>query len=167
MRTYFIIILLLVITTIPALAQNCKYLEEGQKSPNAQLSEIQWLAGHWHGESFGGIIEEIWTREMGGAMMGSFRMIMDNKVSFYELMTISEVENTIMLKIKHFDKDLKGWEAKDESVEFKLVELTPNAIYFEGLTMKKISKNELNIYVVIDKDGKKEEAEFVYERLDD
>lgn len=167
MKHILFIISLSLMTSFSVQAQfdNCKYLEEGQSSPNAELSEISWLVGHWQGESFSGTIEEIWTQEMGGAMMGSFRMIMDEKVSFYELMTISEVEKSILLKIKHFDKDLKGWEEKEESIEFKLVEISPNAVFFEGLTMEKVSDDQINIFVVIDHDAKKEETKFSYLRV--
>jgi hypothetical protein len=165
MKKNLIIIFIAVVATFSLQAQNCKYLEEGQASPKAQLSELEWLGGHWQGEGFGGKIEEIWSHEMGGAMMGSFRMIMKEEVSFYELMTISKEGNSILLRIKHFDKNLKGWEEKDESVEFKLVEITSTAVYFEGLTMEKVSDDLLNIYVMIDHDGKKEEAKFEYKRL--
>lgn len=167
MKNNLLIIFIVLFASLTSHAQfaNCKYLEEGQQSPPAKLSEISWLAGHWQGEGFGGTIEEIWTKEMAGSMMGSFRMIMNGEVSFYELMTITEVNNSIMLKIKHFDKDLKGWEGKDESIEFKLVQITPTAAYFEGLTMEKVTDDQLNIYVVIDHDGKKTESKFPYSRV--
>jgi len=146
---------------------NCKYLEEGQSSPKASIEDINWLAGHWQGEAFGGFIEEIWTHARGGAMMGSFRMIIKEKVSFYELMTVTEAKESLLLRIKHFDKDLKGWEDKNESVNFKLVELNPHKIYFEGLTMERLSNDQLNIYVIIDHEGKKEEAKFKYYKVAD
>lgn len=137
-------------------------MEEGQESPQASLNDIDWLAGYWKGEAFGGITEEIWSKPLGGSMMGSFKLVVDEQVSFYELMTITEFENSLLLRIKHFDWELVGWEEKDKSVEFRLVEVTPDAIYFDGLSMKKINENEIKVYVVIENEGKQNEIEFHY-----
>jgi hypothetical protein len=41
-----------------------------------------------------------------------FKLITNNQVSFYDLKIIREVEQTLVLQIKHFDPDLKGWETK-------------------------------------------------------
>ena len=54
-------------------------------------------------------------------MMGSFRMIENDTVNFYELMTITEQDESLILKLKHFSSDLKGWEEKDTTVDFPLV----------------------------------------------
>lgn len=156
--------MLLISFSLQAQFKNCKYLEEGQNPEKAELSEISWLEGHWIGEGFGGTIEEIWTNEMGGAMMGSFRMVVDGDVSFYEIMTITQEEESLLLRIKHFDKKLKGWEEKDQSIETKLVEIKPDIACFEGLTMQKINENELMIYVVFDKEDAHSETGFKYRR---
>jgi hypothetical protein len=163
--TFISIIVLFFSITSQAQFENCKYLEEGQKPAKAELAEMNWLEGYWVGEGFGGIIEEIWTNKMGGAMMGSFRMVVDGEVSFYELMTISQEDETLLLRIKHFDKNLKGWEEKDQSIEIKLVEIKPDIAYFEGLTFEKVSDNQLNIFVVFDEsEDQKNEGKFSYKR---
>ena len=84
-------------------------------SPAATLEEVSWIAGHWSGEAFGGITEEVWTPPLGGSMMCAFKLVVDGKIKFYELCTISEENKSLLLKIKHFDSDLKGWEDKNES----------------------------------------------------
>ena len=50
------------------------------------LSKFEWLAGHWRGEGLGGQCEEIWSAPAAGTMVGSFRLMKDGEVSFYELM---------------------------------------------------------------------------------
>jgi hypothetical protein len=90
--------------------------------------------------------------------------VVEGSVSFYELMTISEVGSTLLLRIKHFDRELRGWEEKDKSVEFKLVRVTPGKVYFDGLTFEKISENEINVYVNLDDKEKKSEQKFSYHR---
>lgn len=144
---------------------NSKFLEEGQESPPAKLSDLEWLAGHWQGEAFGGITEELWSPPLGGSMMGSFKLVANNQVSFYELMSITEENNSLLMRIKHFDWELKGWEEKDETIDFKLVEATSDHFFFDGLSIQKISKDEIKIFVVIEHEGQKSEVEFPYKRI--
>ena len=63
--------------------------------------------------------------------MASFKLIIDNKVSFYEIEIIREVNNTLILQLKHFNNDLKGWETKDaysNNVSFIISNLKINKI---------------------------------------
>ncbi|MEQ9591093.1 MAG: DUF6265 family protein, partial [Cyclobacteriaceae bacterium] len=88
-------------------------------------------------------------------------------VSFYELVTIVEENETLLLRLKHFDKNLHGWETKDETIDFRLVKVMPNRVYFDEFTFERISKNEINIYVMIgSQDGSSEEVKFNYHKSD-
>lgn len=145
---------------------NCMFLKEGKTSPASKLDAVEWLAGHWQGEAFGGVTEELWAPPLGNSMMGSFKLMVDEQVSFYEIMTISEEEGSLILRLKHFHGDLKGWEEKDETHDFKLVKVTLNKVFFEGFTLEKISKDEINIYVVIEDAGKQQEMKFPYQRVE-
>lgn len=163
----FFRIFLLTISCAPCLfAQNKTLAYDSIKgSPKATLQEIAWIAGHWKGNAMGGSIEEIWTAPAGKAMMGSFRLIEGDNTIFYELCTITEENGTLLLRIKHFSPELKGWEEKDKSIGFKLVKMMPNKAFFNGLTFERISKKELNIYVVIHKkDGTTQEMKFPYKK---
>jgi hypothetical protein len=98
-------------------------------------------------------------------MMATFKLIINGNVSFYEIEIIREVENTLILQLKHFNNDLKGWEAKDETVDFPLKEITKNRIVFEGMSFEKVSENEMNVYVDIkQKDGSIETVKFNYKK---
>ena len=97
--------------------------------------------------------------------MATFKLIDNNKVAFYEIEIIREVENSLILQLKHFDNDLKGWETKDETVDFPLKEITANKVVFEGMTFEKINDNEMNVYVDIhQKDGSIETVKFNYKK---
>lgn len=154
--------LLLFVVSIIVTSQNTLKLEN-KASPSATINDVVWIAGHWEGEALGGITEEVWTAPLGKSMMGSFKLVVDGVVQFYELCTITEENESILLRIKHFDKDLKGWEEKDASIEFPLVKIEKNKVYFNGLTFEKLNKNELNIYVIFKDEGKEEiEMKFNY-----
>lgn len=105
--------------------------------PRADLSVVEWMAGHWRGEAFGGITEEIWAPPMGGSMMFSFRLISDNKVGFYELGHIREVDDTLVYELKHFNDDMTSWEEKEEVQQFKLVKVEEDKVFLKDLPLRK------------------------------
>lgn len=158
--------ILFALVTCYTQAQHTLPFTEGSTSPKATLAEVSWIAGHWQGEAFGGITEEIWSPPLGNSMMFSFRLIVGEKVQFYEIGHIQQQDETLLLQLKHFHGDLKGWEEKDEVVDFKLVKLEEDKIYFDAFTFEKISENEMNLYVVIgNEDGSSEEVKFNYKRV--
>ncbi|HBU77289.1 MAG TPA: hypothetical protein DEF18_04240 [Muricauda sp.] len=146
-------------------AQETLQLSEGESSPKANLEDVSWIEGHWTGEAFGGIAEEIWSAPLGNSMMFVFRLVNDDKVSFYESGHIQQLDDSIILQLKHFDGNMRGWEEKDQTIDFKLVKLEPNKVYFEGLTMEKISEDQINVWVLIEENGNTGEVLFAYNRM--
>jgi hypothetical protein len=166
MRNLFLCYLLFFSITIIAqqAGQTLEFPKNGT-SPQATLSDVQWIQGHWTGEALGGQAEEIWSPPLGESMMGSFKLVQDDKVKFYEIITISETEQTLIMRLKHFDAELKGWEEKDETVNFKLVKLNPGKVFFDGLTFERINENEMNVYVRFESDEQDSEGKFNYHRV--
>ncbi len=146
-------------------AQNTIAYSEEQGSPAASLEDVQWIAGHWQGEALGGITEEIWTPALGGSMMCAFKLVVDGKVKFYELVSLSEEEGTLIIRLKHFGPALHGWEEKDEAEVFRLVKISPEKVWFDNFTFEKVNENEMNIYVVFEGKGEKKEVQFNYRRV--
>lgn len=158
----------LLLTSSIAIAQSFEHtlrFDESAGSPPATLDQIAWIAGHWRGTAFGGTTEEVWTPPMGKSMMGSFKLVQGEEVAFYELCSISEENGTLLLRIKHFSRDFKGWEEKDDSEEFRLIKITDTRAYFDGLTFEKTGPDQLTIYVIIDHEGETEEVPFPYTAL--
>lgn len=128
-----------------------------------KLENISWISGTWRGEAFGGITEEIWSEPSAGSMMATFKLINDGSVSFYEIEIIREVEKSLILQLKHFGNDLKGWETKDETVDFPLQSITANKVVFEGMSFEKVDDTHMTIYVDIENDkGQIEIVKFEY-----
>jgi len=146
-------------------AQQTIQLKDGITPPKANITDVAWIAGHWQGEAFGGTIEESWTPPLGNSMMGIFKLVNDGKTNFYEIIIISEEDETLVMKLKHFHSDLRGWEEKDEYIEAKLVKLETNKAYFEGFTYEKVDDMHLNIYVLMEEDGKHSEMKFTFEQV--
>ena len=152
------------ILLFPILLSSQNTLQLEGDSPAASLNVISWIQGSWTGEAFGGIVEEVWTPPLGGSMMCAFKLVNDDKVSFYELVTITEENNTLMLRLKHFHGNLKGWEEKDVTIDFPLVKVEKDKVYFSGFTFEKISDDEINLYVLIGEDADMHEVKFNYKR---
>lgn len=105
------------------------------------INDYQWLAGHWTGDGFGGVSDEVWSLPANGKMMGMYRNLQDGKVVFYEFITLDETG----MKLKHFEPDMKAWEDKEDFVHFELIEATPDKLSFKGLIFEKKSDNEMEI----------------------
>jgi len=157
-------LLLLSMTNLSA-GEHIKHLTKDQVSPKANIEQVGWIAGHWQGQAFGGKTEEIWSKPHAGSMMAVFKHSKDNAVTFYEIEIIRETANSLILELKHFSKDLKGWEKKDEVVSFPLVALSENVAYFDGMTFQLINENLLYIYVSIESNGQAQEVLFAYQRV--
>lgn len=160
MKEFIVIILTAVISFF---SLTCKAQTEKKLEP--KLENIAWISGSWEGEAFGGKTEEYWGKPSGGSIMGAFKLIVNNKVSFYEFVIIKEVKGSLILQLKHFNDDLTGWETKDKTVDFPLKEITTKKIIFDGLYFEKIYDLEMNIYVDIrQKDGSVETIKFNYKK---
>ena len=145
--------------------ENTLHFDKAAGSPKADLSAVAWIAGHWRGEALGGVAEEIWTPQLGGSMMAAFKLAVNDEVKFYELETIMEQGDTLILKLKHFSSRLHGWEEKEETVDFKLVKVTDDKVYFDGMTFENVSNEEMNVYVLIGNEGEEKETKFAYRKV--
>ncbi len=101
------------------------------------IDDFAWLAGHWRGEGLGGVCEEVWSQPLAGTMMGSFRLVVNGEIQFYELMVLGEDAEGMALKVKHFDKDFIAWEDKEDAIRFRFESVEPNDAKFSGLTMNR------------------------------
>lgn len=126
--------------------------------------EYEWLAGRWTGDGFGGTSETVWTPpSKDGTMIGAFRLYDANgKPTLYQFLVL----NKESLRIKHFYSNLKGWEEKEGYVTFKALEFSKNKITFEGLTYERKSKNEQEIRLQVNRDGKISTEVFHKKRAD-
>ena len=102
-------------------------IPEKQKT-GIQLSSLEWIVGKWLGENGQNTMGEDWHPIMGDAMAGWFRWKKENSIFLYEFMLFQQVENAVVLIIKHFDAKLVGWEEKESWVEYEAWSATQNKI---------------------------------------
>ena len=139
---------------------NTLTLKEGATSPAAKISDMSWYVGRWVGKGFGGALEENFGPAMGNSMIGSFRLVQENKPVFYEFIAIIEENGTIAYKLKHFNPDLTGWEEKEDYITFPLVKMGQQTVWFDGLTIKRVG-DEVILHLAMKEDGKMSEEKLV------
>lgn len=144
-----------ILQCILSYGQNTLHYNDEKGSEKATLKDIEWLAGNWKGEAFGGEFQENWSTPSGGSMMFNFKLVVDEKTVFYELGHIIEKDKTLFYQIKHFDANLKGWEEKEIALSFRFIKKEKNRMYFDNFTFEKVSDREVNVYAYFE-DSKKE-----------
>ena len=119
-------------------AQETRVGEEGFESPPASLEQMDWLVGQWSGEGIGGApAMESWLPPTGPTMVGTFvQTTAEGGIQFTEHLYLMEEDGTLVLRLKHFNADLTGWEEKDGMLTFRLVAMEPCAAYFHALTLR-------------------------------
>lgn len=134
-------------------------LAEGEAPEGATVEAMAWLAGRWTGPGLGGQTEETWSPPEAGVMIGTFRLIKEGKPVFYEFMMLSVTERGLVMRLKHFNPDMTGWEERDKFVEFRYVRTAGNLVQFEGLTFRRDSDHRLTIFLALrSKDVVREET---------
>lgn len=145
---------------------NTLKLAAGQAGPPATLRDAAWLAGAWAGQGLGGVSEEHWTAPAGGAMLGMYRIIHEGKATFYELLTLTEEKGSLVMKLKHFNPDMTGWEEKADMTRFPLVKITKDQLFFNGLTFTRVDEDRMTIHLALrGKDGTVREEIFTHTRM--
>lgn len=137
-RSALAIATLLATAACSAAAQETRVRPAGHAPPPAQIAEAEWLVGQWQGDGIGGnLAMESWLPPAGGTMVGTFvQTAADGGIQFTEHLYLMEEEGTLVLRLKHFNADLTGWEERDDMLTFRLIEIEPCAAYFGGLTLR-------------------------------
>jgi len=147
------------------LTEHTLQLGDEGKGPPARVADFAWLEGHWQAEALGGTVEEVWSTPAAGTMVGMFRLIQEGKAGFYEIFTLTEEGATVLVRLKHFNPDLTGWEEKDETVDFPLVAIEEGQAFFDGVTYQRRGPDGLQVYLAMHtKDGVRE-VSFAYRRI--
>ncbi len=140
-------------------------LAEGASPPATTAVDAAWLVGRWEGVAFGQRFEQYWSEPSVGSMLGTFKLIGDEGVQFYELLEIAVSEGRLGLKVKHFSSDFIAWEDKPDYVHFKLVAVEPDALHFSGISFYRRGPDNIEAYLVMREGDALREEKLVYSRV--
>jgi Domain of unknown function (DUF6265) len=110
---------------------------QAQTTRPVTIDDAAWLAGRWVGEGFDGQMEEAWAPPVGGQMIGHFRYWRDGQPQFYEFMVMDVVDSGVRMRLKHFNPDYTAWEDRETWTTFEPVSVSPEAIVFDGLSIRR------------------------------
>ncbi len=139
---------------------------------SATIENLAWMAGSWYGCLDNDPIDEHWSVPAGGVMTGMFRWLKNGKVYLYELLVIEPDVNGPVLRLKHFDFGLIGWEEKDTALAFPLVSSGEKEATFERgggfrltrFVYKRIGESDLVAITEVRKGDEVTRNEFRYRR---
>ncbi len=155
------------VAATPSGAQQTRTAPQGHVPPPATIADVEWLRGLWEGKGIDGAdAVESWLPASTGAMVGTFvQEKPDDTILFTEHMVIAEEAGSLVLKLKHFNPDLTGWEEKDGMVRFPLVSAQPCALHFSGLSYRCDGSDGLVVAVRMERGGEQaEELVFRFKR---
>jgi uncharacterized protein YecT (DUF1311 family) len=140
---------------MPLAAQETRMGEPGFTSPPATIHQMWWLEGLWQGEGIEGArATENWLPPTGTTMVGTFiQQTNAGGILFSEHMHIIEEGGSLVLKLKHFNADLTGWEDKEGMVTFRLLSLEHCLARFSALTLRCDGPDKLVVAVRIKSDA--------------
>lgn len=131
------------------------------------IEDFAFLQGYWTGTGFGGKSEEIWMPPVDGRMFGIFKQSQDGELVFTEFMEIVETADGFVVRLKHFNPDFSGWEAKDEHVTFLFTSVAGKKAVFGSLSYEITAPNALEVRLRMrDDDGKTFTEVFEFVRSD-
>jgi hypothetical protein len=135
------------------------------------LADLGFIAGSWGADWAGGFGEEHWSTASGDSMVGTFRFVKDGKARFYEMMLIEQTPEGPVLRLKHFNPGLIGWEEKAQVYSYPLIEYRQGLAVFERpdkqtrMTFRRTSTDSLSVLLEQTKDGKQTSQEFKFRLL--
>jgi hypothetical protein len=139
-------------------------LDDPDIRPAATLEDVSWLVGSWVGEAFGSTFEEVWNPPSAGSMVGLFKLMSDDEVSFYELLLLVEEQGSLSLKVKHFNADFTAWEDKGDYVTFRFINAEPDALHFSGISFYRVDADTMHAYMAMRHGDEVREEKLFYRR---
>ncbi|MBL4572396.1 MAG: hypothetical protein JKY86_04895 [Gammaproteobacteria bacterium] len=98
--------------------------------PPATVADIAWMTGNWAGNLGPNQLEENWIMGEAGSIAAMVRMTGDDATSMFEMITIEEVDGSLVLHIQQWDPGMVA--RTDGPQEMELVEITENSVKFKA-----------------------------------
>jgi hypothetical protein len=96
------------------------------------IDGLGWMQGEWVRQQDDDRLEEIWSAPSEDSLIGMFRWSKQGKLWMTELMHITVEGEEVVFRLKHFGRDLAGWEPNDPPAAYKLVEQGDRRAVFEN-----------------------------------
>lgn len=138
----------------------------------AKLARTSWIQGSWRAIVEGDYLDEYWSPPHADSMIGMFRWSKKGQLWMSEMLSIVTEGDNIVLRVKHFDRSMVGWEEKDKAITLPLIRQTDEESVFETddkakmvrLTYRKTGSDTMDVILDVSEGEKKRHNEFNFKR---
>ena len=100
--------------------------------PPATVADLSWMTGNWVGALGPNQLEENWIGGEGSSIAAMVRMTGNDATSMFEMITIEEVDGSLVLQIQQWDP---GMAPRTEGAQkMELEEIGENSVKFKAVT---------------------------------
>jgi len=138
-----------------------------------KLAAIAWAQGSWKTSVDGDYLDEFWSPPQADSMIGMFRWSKKDRLWMSEMLSIVTEGETIVLRVKHFDRAMVGWEERDKPITLPLIRQTADESVFETddkahlvrLTYRKTGSDTMDVILDVTEPEKNRHHEFHFKRF--
>lgn len=158
---------LLSLSTLLPFALRTDDSEAPQSSKDEPIAEMDWLAGSWSGDMWGGKFHAYYSTPSGGKILSHSRLLHGEKISFFEFEVFEEEGEHVVMQPypggkKAVSLTLVAVEEKERKATFE----NPTKDYPTRITYQRTSDEDL-VIELSDPHGKSEKVErFELKRVD-
>ena len=100
--------------------------------PPATVEQLDWMTGNWAGQLGPNQLEENWIATEGGSIAAMVRMTGADATSMFEMITIEEVDGSLVLNIQQWDP---GFQPRSDGPQtMELEEISANSVKFRAVS---------------------------------
>lgn len=100
--------------------------------PAATIADVAWMTGNWAGALGPNQLEENWIGNEGGSLAAMVRMTGNGATSMFEMITIEEVEGSLVLHIQQWNPGMVPRTPSAQKMELSSV--TANSVHFVAVS---------------------------------
>tara|TARA_R110002072_G_scaffold284396_2_gene448457 strand:- start:56890 stop:57387 length:498 start_codon:yes stop_codon:yes gene_type:complete len=100
--------------------------------PAATIDQLAWMTGNYAGNLGPNTLEENWIAPEGGSIAAMVRMTGNGATSMFEMITIEEVDGSLVLNVQQFDAGFKPRTATPVTMELAMI--MDNHVHFNAIT---------------------------------
>ena len=100
--------------------------------PPATIEKVNWMTGNWAGQLGPNQLEENWIKAEGSSIAAMVRMTGNDATSMFEMITIEEVDGSLVLNIQQFDPGFVARTPTPQTME--LSEISENSVHFVAVS---------------------------------
>ena len=129
------------------------------------VEDLSWLSGHWvatHGDLR---FDDVYSEPRNGSIMGMFRVVQDDVVRTYGIMSFSDTEDGVLYRYRRMTPDLAPLEKLGHVIERPLLRIKGKTAIFKDMRIELINRNKMHLSLELTHvDGSTEQSKVVFYR---